>query len=177
MRAAEFRRRSYIERIRRKARRAQARQEGDTAIPLMVPFETGIPLLTAAIRAVGTALVLGAAMLWVMPGASGGIELALMKLAVSLLFLFGGVWMLVSYHPGNRPDAFFDPVKREVRVLQHKDRGRPQEILRRSYDSLGSVRFEHQSVEICDVDGTLLMRFDLRDAAMRHALREQLAQT
>jgi hypothetical protein len=49
--------------------------------------------------------------------------------------------------------------------------------LRRCYDSLGSVRFERRSVEICDVDGSLLMRFDLRDAAVRHALREQFADT
>ena len=77
-------------------------------------------------------------------------------------------------HSDNQPDAYFDPIRNEVRVLQRNDRGRPETILRRSYDSLGCARFNNSSVELYDVDGSVLMRLLIDDAEVRKSLRQQL---
>ena len=74
-----------------------------------------------------------------------------------------------------RPDAYFDPIRREVRVLQKNENGRPQTVLRRSYDTLGGARFAEDQVELFDVDGSLLMKLPLQSADVSHALKGQLS--
>jgi len=61
-----------------------------------------------------------------------------------------------------------------VRVLQKNNRGRPQTVLRRSYDTLGSANFSGDTLELYDLDGSMLMRLPIDDANVRTALRAQL---
>ena len=122
-----------------------------------------------------TLLVLGAAALWLLPGVGGGdTEMVLFKLGISVIFLFAGLALLLQHHTDNRPDAYFDPIRHEVRVMQKNRRGRPQVILRRTYDSLGSASFTNKCVQLFDVDGSLLMRLQIDNAEVRHSLRNQL---
>lgn len=147
------------------------------AMPLLISFAPSWPLVATLFRIAGTALVLGAGMMWVVPGGEVGPDILLIKLGLSVTFLLCGLAMLMIHHVDNRPDAYFDPIRNEVRVLRKDKRGRPQAVLRRSYDTLGCARFSDRVVEIFDVDGTLLMRLPVDDHDVRHALRAQLSGT
>lgn len=144
------------------------------AVPLLIAFAPAWPILALVFRIAGTALVLSSGAMWIMPGSLVETDLMLIKLGLSLTFLLCGLAMLMIHHVDNRPDAYFDPIRKEVRVLQKDRRGRPQSVLRRSYDTLGCVRFRDHLVEIFDVDGSLLMRLPIEDRDVRHALRSQL---
>jgi hypothetical protein len=70
--------------------------------------------------------------------------------------------------------VYFDPIRREMRILQKNERGRPQTVLRRSYDTLGAAKIRSRQLEIWDVDGSVLLNIPLADQEARHALRQQL---
>lgn len=142
--------------------------------PLMLTFAPNWPLRTVLFRIAGTAMILCASGMWLMPSVQADGGLMFIKLGVSVFFFFCGLALLMRNHEHNQPDAFFDPIRNEVRVLQKNDRGRPETILRRSYDSLGSVDFGTNSVELFDVDGSLLMRLLIDDEQVRKGLRSQL---
>ncbi|WP_425045415.1 hypothetical protein [Primorskyibacter sp. S87] len=146
----------------------------EETVPLMINFAPNWPVRTVLFRICGTALVLSAAGMWLLPGAQLSAELVLMKLGVSIFFFLCGLALLMMHHADNQPDAYFDPIRREVRVLQKNNRGRPHTVLRRAYDSLGSAKFFETKVELYDMDGSLLMRLPLENVEIRHALRSQL---
>ncbi len=146
----------------------------DDAMPLLIGFKPNWHVRVVIFRVVGTALVLGAAGMWLMPGSQGAADLVLMKLGMSVFFLFCGLALLMINHADNQPDAYFDPIRREVRILKKCNRGRPRTVLRRSYDSIGSVRFEDHTVELFGMDGSRLMELPMENAEIRHALRMQL---
>lgn len=143
-------------------------------VPLMIRFAPNWPVRTVLFRILGTALVVSSAAMWALPGADTGPELVLMKLGSSICFLLCGLALLMTNHADNQPDAYFDPIRRELRVLQKNNRGRPETVLRRSYDSLGSARFRERQMELYDVDGSLLMRLPIASTEIRQALRLQL---
>ncbi|MFC3119333.1 hypothetical protein [Jhaorihella thermophila] len=145
------------------------------AIPLIIAFAPNWPIVSAIFRIVGTALIISSGAMWLVTGSQFSPDLMLMKLGLSLIFLLSGLAMLMVHHVDNRPDAYFDPIRCEVRVLRKDKRGRPRSVLRRDYDSLGSARFHGRLVEVFDVDGSLLMRLPVDDAETRHALRMQLS--
>ncbi|MEY8837878.1 hypothetical protein AB9K41_02430, partial [Cribrihabitans sp. XS_ASV171] len=119
--------------------------------------------------------ILSSAAMWVMPGVTLSAEVALMKFGSSLFFLLCGLALLMMHHADNQPDAYFDPIRRELRVLQKNNRGRPHTILRRSYETLGSARFRDRQVELYDVDGSLLLKLPVQSPEVRQALRMQLS--
>lgn len=146
---------------------------GDSA-PVMVRFMPNWPVRVVIFRVTGTVLLLCSAGMWVVPGSLSDPDLAMFKLGVSIFFFFCGLALLMRNHQDNQPDAYFDPIRHEVRVLQKDDKGEPRTILRRSYDSLGSVDFGAQVVALFDRDGSMLMRLAVEDADVRRALRIQL---
>ncbi len=149
----------------------------DEALPLILKFAPNWPARTLMFRIIGTALVLSASGMWLMPGSQYAPDVVLIKLGASLFFFLCGLALLMRNHEDNQPDAYFDPIRSEVRVLQKNNRGRPQTVLRRSYDTLGSARFTNNSVEMFDMDGSMLMRLPIENAEIREALRAQLSGT
>jgi hypothetical protein len=147
----------------------------DNAAPVKLSFAANWPVRVVMFRIFGTALILCAAGMWVIPGSTQNSEVAFLKLGVSVFFFFCGLALLMRNHEANQPDAFFDPIRKEVRVLQMNDKGRPQAILRRSYDTLGRADFSSNAVELFDTDGSLIMRLLIDDTATREALKAQLA--
>lgn len=147
---------------------------GDDTMPLMLSFAPNWPVRTVVFRVAGTALILSASGMWLLPGSQVGAELTLFKLGTSVFFFFCGLALLMRNHVDTQPDAYFDPIRNEVRVLQKNDRGRPQTILRRSYDSLGSVKFTGTVVELFDVDGSKLMKLVIDEKEVRQSLHKQL---
>ena len=146
---------------------------GDSA-PVMVRFVPNWPVRVVMFRVIGTVLLLSSAGMWIVPGSLQEPDLSLFKLGISVFFFFCGLALLMRNHQDNQPDAYFDPIRHEVRVLQKDDRGEPRTILRRSYDSLGSVDFGARVVALFDQDGRILMRLAVDDADVRRALRIQL---
>ena len=145
------------------------------SVPVVLAFAPDWPFLVVMFRVFGTAMILSSAGMWLMPGSRAEADLMLIKLGVSLFFFLCGLVLLMRNHVDNQPDAYFDPIRHELRVLQNNDRGRPQTILRRSYDTLGSVDFQRDFVTIYDVDGTMMMRLSVDDDGVRHSLRSQLS--
>lgn len=143
-------------------------------VPVKLSFSPNWPVRVVMFRIIGTALIFSAAGMWVIPGALHSNELALIKLGVSVFFFFCGLALLMRNHEANQPDAYFDPIRKEVRVLQLNDRGHPQAVLRRSYDSLGRADFSSNAVEFFDPDGSLIMRLLIDDPRTRAALKAQL---
>ncbi|MEX0340717.1 MAG: hypothetical protein AB3N11_16960 [Arenibacterium sp.] len=146
----------------------------DDHSPVMLAFQPNWPVRVVMFRVFGTAMILSASMMWLLPGADLGSDMMLFKLGISVFFLFCGLALLMRNHADNQPDAYFDPIRNEVRVLQKNDRGRPQTILRRSYESLGSVDFSKDSVTLYDVDGSRLMKLVIGNSDARQSLRSQL---
>ncbi|WP_299799701.1 hypothetical protein [uncultured Ruegeria sp.] len=128
-------------------------------------------------RVFGAFLILSAFSMWLMPGSVVGADVWPLKLAASMLFLIVGVSLLTIEILDPRPDAYFDPIRQEVRVLQKNEEGRPQTVLRRSYDTLGGARFDDDEVQLYDVDGSLLMKLPLQSADVSRALKGQLSQS
>jgi hypothetical protein len=144
------------------------------AAPVKLRFEGNKTILRAAFRLAGSSLLLSAPGLWLLPGSNMAPELMLFKLGSSVFFLFAGLALLIRNRAYSQPEVYFDPIRRELRVLQKSQNGRPQTVLRRGYDSLGGARITRKNIELWDVDGTILLSLPLYDAGARSALRDQL---
>ncbi len=155
--------------------KAASARDLESSLPVMLGFEGNRAFIRTIFRVVGTALILTAPAIWVLPGAVFEADVQLMKLGVSVFFLLCGLALLMRNHIDTQPEAYFDPIRRELRVLQKNDRGRPQTVLRRSYDSLGGARITSKVIELWDVDGSVLMRLPIEDPDVRQALRMQLS--
>ncbi|WP_319544826.1 hypothetical protein [Ruegeria conchae] len=148
----------------------------EKSVPVLITFAPNWRARMVLMRVVGAFLILSAFSMWLMPGSVMGAEVWPIKLAASMMFLIVGVSLLTIEVMDSRPDAYFDPIRREVRILQKNENGRPQTVLRRSYDSLGGARFADDQVELFDVDGSLLMKLPLQSADVSSALKGQLSQ-
>lgn len=145
------------------------------AVPLSLRLEANWKLRVVMFRLLGAAMILGSTGLWLVPGAGAEPEMNLLRIGVSVAFLLAGLVLMTAHEPGNRPEACFDPVRRELRVLQRDSQGRPCTVLRRSYESLGGVRLTAASVQMYEVDGSLLIELPVGSAAMRSQLRDQFS--
>ncbi|WP_254444899.1 hypothetical protein [Ruegeria atlantica] len=147
----------------------------EKSVPVLIAFAPNWKVRMILARVVGAFLVVMAFSMWLVPGSAMAAEVWPIKLASSLLFLLVGVSLLTVQVLDARPDAYFDPIRQEVRVLQKNENGRPQTVLRRSYDTLGGARFADDQVELFDVDGSLLMKLPLQSADVSRALKGQLS--
>ncbi|WP_291731556.1 hypothetical protein [Leisingera sp. F5] len=145
------------------------------AVPLSLRLEANWKLRVALLRVLGAAMILSSTGLWLVPGAGADPEMNLIRIGISVVFLLIGLVLMTAHDPGSRPEACFDPVRRELRVLQRDDRGRPRTVLRRSYDTLGGVRLTAATVQMYETDGSLLIELPIGSAAMRSQLRDQLS--
>ncbi|CUJ89276.1 hypothetical protein RUE5091_00848 [Ruegeria denitrificans] len=147
----------------------------EKSVPVLITFAPNWKVRMVLARLMGAFLVVMAFSMWLVPGSAMATEVWPIKLAASLMFLLVGVSLLTVQLLDARPDAYFDPIRREVRVLQKNENGRPQTVLRRSYDTLGGARFAEDQVELYDVDGSLLMKLPLQSADVSRALKGQLS--
>lgn len=144
------------------------------ALALRVRADAGRAILRMVSRFAGTVFILCAPGLWLLPGANDDPSLLLWKLGLSIVFFVCG---LAFFHWGQGrcgPEVQFDPVHREMRILQRNDRGDCLGVVRRAYDTLGAARITEGGVEIREPDGGILVRLPLTDPEARHVLRLQL---
>ncbi|SLN13759.1 hypothetical protein [Ruegeria meonggei] len=155
--------------------RSAANANFEKSVPVLIAFAPNWKVRMVLSRVVGAFLIVIAFSMWIMQGSAMSAEVWPIKLAASMMFLMVGVSLLTVQLLDARPDAYFDPIRREVRVLQKNENGRPQTVLRRSYDTLGGARFADNEVELFDVDGSLLMKLPLQSADVSRALKGQLS--
>lgn len=154
----------------------RARRDHETVLPVRLGYDGDTAVISGIFRLAGSALVLAAPGLWLIPGSSFEADLALMKLWSSVFFAFCGIALLMRNKLSVPPDVIFDPIRRELRVEKTVVRARPQTLLRRRYESLGRAVISPREIELWDVDGSVLMRLPIPDAETRCALRDQLGQ-
>ncbi|MFT5343566.1 MAG: hypothetical protein ACI9BH_002786 [Paracoccaceae bacterium] len=143
----------------------------ETRLPIKLNHGGCAAFVTIVFRVCGTALILMAPALWILRGSTVSSDLVVMKAGITLFFFLCGLALLMRNHADAQPEIYFDPIRREIRVLRTKNRGRPETILRRSYDTLGAANITKRAVELWDVDGSILMGLSLPDAKSRQALR------
>ncbi|WP_254054892.1 hypothetical protein [Pseudophaeobacter sp. EL27] len=146
-----------------------------TAMPLVLSFEANWRLRTVLLRGLGLAMMVSASGLWLFPSSVADPELNLMKVGVSVLFFVLGLVLMTLRDLRNQPEACFDPVRRELRVLRRDAHGQPKTVLRRSYDTIGGARLKDGAVQLFENDGSLLIEVPLGSSAARSQLRDQLS--
>ncbi len=146
-----------------------------TAMPLVLSFEANWRLRTVLLRGLGLAMMVSASGLWLFPSSSADPELNLMKVGVSVLFFVLGFVLTTLRDLRNQPEACFDPVRRELRVLRRDAHGHPKTVLRLSYDTIGGARLSDGAVQLFENDGSLLIEVPLGSTAARSQLRDQLS--
>ena len=144
-------------------------------VPFVLDMKEGWALKRLLAGVVAAACFLAAAGLWVLPSSLMDPAAALIKSGLTAALLAGGISILRSLQAMTRPEACFDPVRRELRIWLKAGAGRPHTVLRRSYDSIGCVRLGLRSAAVYEPDGRLLLlRLPLSDARAHKLLRAHL---
>lgn len=144
-------------------------------VPFVVDLKEGRDLARLLICLLAAGCALAAAGLWLLPGSAADGGAALIKSGLTAVLLVAGVTLVRAIQNKDRPEACFDPVRRELRIWIKAGEGRPHTVLRRSYDSIGAVRLGARSAALYEPDGTLLLRLPLADAKARQLLRAHLS--
>lgn len=143
-------------------------------VPHVVGLTQARQLKQMCLGLVSAASLLAAAGLWGLPGSAADPDAALIKSGLTAVLLVLGLSMLRAVQAGPRPEACFDPVRRELRILLRGAAGQPHTVLRRSYDTIGSARLGPRRAELYEPDGRLILQLPLADAKSRQLLRAHL---
>lgn len=141
--------------------------------PVCLSFPTKPSASRIVFLSAGSALISFAALMWVLPAPETELNLAVMKLLASVFFLLTGLALLMRNHDQAKPEVHFDSRRRELRVVERDDRGRPHLLLKRSYDSLGSVYISSNDIELWNEDGSPFVTLPVPDEEVRNKLRVQ----
>ncbi|UWS02476.1 hypothetical protein K4K94_09010 [Phaeobacter inhibens] len=161
---------SYV----RQSRAARRLADLARSTPLNLQVQANWPVRSILLRILGGGMVLGSTGLWLLPDAGVDPQMSLIRIGISIAFLFVGLILLTTHHPDSQPEACFDPVRRELRILRKSRNGAPRVVLRRSYASLGGVRLSANAISVLDSDGSVLMDLPIDSADTRLRLRDQL---
>ena len=148
--------------------------DDDGMLPIRIGFEGNQAALRAFFRFTGAVFILSAPGLWLLPGSNADPSLVLYKVGAAIFFVFCGVALILRNKLFTQPEVYFDPIRREMRILLRNARGRPTTVLKRSYGSLGAAKITRRQLEIWDVDGSVLLRLPLADPEAHRALRLNL---
>lgn len=142
--------------------------------PLVLAFRPNWEARSVVLRLVGVLLVMAACGLWFFEAPVSANGLPVLRVASTVVFFFLGMVLLTFRNPWAAPEACFDPVRRELRVLRCDADGQRRTVLRRSYDSLAEVRLTQGGVQLFEKDGSLLMDLPLQNKEVRAQLMQQL---
>lgn len=144
-----------------------------TERPICLSFPARNPGARLVFVVCGTALVICSGLMWLVPIPVPEVPAVVMKLLSSLFFMFCGLALLLRNHDEAKPEVHFDARHRELRVMQRDNHGRPQILMQRSYDTLGTVYISGSEIELWNKDGTPFVTLPVQDPEMRRQLRGQ----
>lgn len=121
----------------------------------------------------GAALVLAAVGLWVAPGASWDMDLALMKMGLSLAIGFAGLAILTAGRAVPSIEIEIDTVRREVRLVRGKGRARTL-VSRTAIADLGPAELHGNMARLWAADGALVAEVAMGDPDLRRGLTAAL---
>lgn len=126
-------------------------------------------------RFFGASLVLAAFGLWIAPGANWAMDLALIKLTVSLAMGFSGLalWQLGSN--AGRFEIELDTKTNEVRMMR-MIHGRMRPVVRCRFAEMGRVEQDGDILRLWDSENNFLAEVELCEAQMRARLLEAFRQ-
>ena len=142
--------------------------------PLQVSVRPGESISSMLLRLLGGCMVLSSTAIWLVPNVGEDATLALIRIGISVVLLFLGLCLLLSRERAALPEFQFDFRNLEMRAEETDADGRVTVLLRRSYGSMGAVRFTDRSVQILEQDGTLLIELPLDGRSTRQLLLNQL---
>jgi len=143
--------------------------------PMHLRLQANWQVRSVLLRLLGLSMVLGSTGLWLMPDAGVDPQMSLIRIGISVAFLFLGLILLTTHSRDPQPEACFDPIRRELRILRKGADGTPRVVMRRSYQSLGGVRLSARSIAVLDADGSTLMELPIDSNETRMRLRDQLS--
>ncbi|TNJ46708.1 hypothetical protein [Phaeobacter sp. B1627] len=142
--------------------------------PVQVSVRPGESFSSMLLRLLGGCMVLSSTGIWLVPNAGEDPSLALIRIGISVVLLFLGLCLMLSRERTILPEFQFDSRNLEMRAEETDADGRVVVLLRRSYASMGAVRFTDRSVQILEHDGTLLIEVPLDGRSTRQLLLAQL---
>lgn len=123
----------------------------------------------------GSALVISAIGLWLIPVTDGDAAMQLIKLLISVMMVSLGMMFIFSLRQSeDLPEVQVDLAKRELRVLKLNRADKSYVEATHSFDSLGRITLEDCHLSAEDAEGNLLVSVPLRDEETAAALREAL---
>jgi hypothetical protein len=143
-------------------------------VPFVASMTAGWDLKRLVLGGLAALCFAGAAGFWVLPGSLSDPQAALIKSGLTAVLAAAGASLVQAARALRRPEACFDPVRRELRIWVKAAGRRPHTVLRRRYDTIGSVRLGPRWAEFYEPDGRLLLRLPLADAQARQLLRAHL---
>lgn len=117
----------------------------------------------------GTALMLAAAGMWVLPGASWDADVALIKLGLTVGVGLAGLTAWMAGRSVPLVEIEIDTVRREVRLVRGKAKSRTL-VSRTRIGDLGQAEVCGTMVRLWDGNGSLLAEVAMSDPAVRRSL-------
>lgn len=130
-------------------------------------------IVRIAQRLIGSALVLAALGMWVIPGSDWGADLALMKLMISLCLGLCGIGLIHAGKEKPFPEVEIDMIRREARLVR-RDQSDVALLARCKFDDLAKVEHEGEMVRLWDSNDVLLAEVTLSDPTTRRSLLSAL---
>lgn len=126
------------------------------------------------LRLLGGSMVLASTGIWLGAGVGEDPELALLRVGISVVFLFAGLALMLLHDPKNQPRVFLDTRAGLLVIEETTKKGGPK-ITRRSFSSLGAVEISPIGMRILERNGTPLIELPLEGAENVVLLRQQLS--
>lgn len=123
----------------------------------------------------GSTLVLAALGTWIMPQGAQDAAMMLIRLGFSSTMLLSGVMLLLPPRgPVDAPEIHFDPVTRQVRIVQPDTEAGQTRIAVHALDDLEEVTLRDGVLRARDASGRIVLALHVADAATERAMRQAL---
>lgn len=125
-------------------------------------------------RVLGAALLLSSSGLWLMPGASFSSEVMLFKMALSILALMAGFWLVLAGQKPAMPEIEIDTVRRELRMTRSGPLGAQLVLERVGFAELSKIERRGPAFSFWDQSGRFIVDIQISDRRMLETLLSAL---
>ncbi len=133
------------------------------------------PLRNLAARVLGVTTLLSAIGVWLIPVMPGDAVMQLVKLALSMSLLMGGITAVMALRSVAGPEIQIDPKKRCLNVIERGAGGRVRHETSYRLDSLSELVLRDNLLTARDAFGRPVLALPVNDARAEAAIRAVLA--